>query len=540
MRLQFQLIYFTVFLFYSTLMPVRGQTTIPDLIFYNGTILTIEKDQAQALAIQGDKILAIGSDEEILAMQGVATQKYDLKSQTLMPGFVDAHTHIFNDAEASLQEAQQLALENGITTLGDMYVPPEFLEQMRSFEQEGNLRIRTSLYMINNDNCGNVVGDWYKNYPPTREPGELLRIGGVKIFSDGGTCGRRAALSFPRPNGDYGDLYLDQAQLDDAVSQAHDAGYQVVIHAIGDSAVKTAQNAIEFALNGESNTLRHRIDHNWFIRPDLLKRYGEIGIVTVLSGWYETCAELAGQWAASLVGSDRLSWISPHRALLDNNPGLHVAWHGDDPWIGPISPILELHSFVTREEFTADGTACKPPEWLAATTITAEEALRMMTIGAAYALFRDEEVGSLELGKYADLVLLSDNPLAVEPDSIKDIQVLMTMIGGRVEFGSFPTEVIETDKIPKNFVLSQNYPNPFNPVTTLRYDLPQRAEVVLTVYDILGHEVARLVDAYIESGYHQTRWNGRDAGGQILPSGIYIARLTTSEYTKSIKMVLLK
>ncbi|UCD38507.1 MAG: T9SS type A sorting domain-containing protein, partial [Fidelibacterota bacterium] len=91
------------------------------------------------------------------------------------------------------------------------------------------------------------------------------------------------------------------------------------------------------------------------------------------------------------------------------------------------------------------------------------------------------------------------------------------------------------DPLPSVYFLRQNYPNPFNPVSTIRYDLPQASEVSLVVYDILGREVVRLVDGYMEPSYHQVQWDG-----QGCPSGIYIARLATPEYTKSIKMVLLK
>jgi predicted outer membrane repeat protein len=95
--------------------------------------------------------------------------------------------------------------------------------------------------------------------------------------------------------------------------------------------------------------------------------------------------------------------------------------------------------------------------------------------------------------------------------------------------------VSESTLFPKQFALHQNYPNPFNPVSTIRYDLPQGSVVSLIVYDIIGREVARLVDGYMEPGYHQVQWDGREAA-----SGIYIARLVTPEYRKSIKMVLLK
>ncbi len=94
--------------------------------------------------------------------------------------------------------------------------------------------------------------------------------------------------------------------------------------------------------------------------------------------------------------------------------------------------------------------------------------------------------------------------------------------------------------VPAAFYLAPAYPNPFNPSTTLRFDLPQASAVSLVVYDILGREVARLVDGHREPGHHKAQWVGRDKNGRSVPSGIYIARLVTPEYSKSIKMVLLK
>ena len=98
----------------------------------------------------------------------------------------------------------------------------------------------------------------------------------------------------------------------------------------------------------------------------------------------------------------------------------------------------------------------------------------------------------------------------------------------------------QANLVPHQFALHQNYPNPFNPNTIVHYSLPVATEVKLVVHDILGREVARLVDDYREAGYHRVVWNGRDAGGRDLPAGLYIARMMTPQYTKSIKMLLLK
>jgi fibronectin type 3 domain-containing protein len=108
------------------------------------------------------------------------------------------------------------------------------------------------------------------------------------------------------------------------------------------------------------------------------------------------------------------------------------------------------------------------------------------------------------------------------------------------EVSAIVVDIDELKQIPDEFKLHQAYPNPFNPVSTIRYNIPQSSDVSLIVYDMLGREVERLAEGYIEPGYHKVQWDGRNAGGREVPSGIYIARLVTPGYSKSIKMVLLK
>ena len=100
--------------------------------------------------------------------------------------------------------------------------------------------------------------------------------------------------------------------------------------------------------------------------------------------------------------------------------------------------------------------------------------------------------------------------------------------------------VEEEAGLPTDFNLHQNYPNPFNPSTTLRFDLPAATDIHIVVYDLLGREVVRLVDQRLEAGYHQLVWNGRDRRGREVPTGMYIVLMTTPEFRKSIKLVLLK
>jgi hypothetical protein len=208
------------------------------------------------------------------------------------------------------------------------------------------------------------------------------------------------------------------------VSDINNAGYQVAIHAIGDRAVEQALNAIEFALAGGPNTLRHRIEHNTIVRPDLQARYQEIGANGSVIG---------NIWSCNMTFDPQESraWYFPYRGMLDASPDAHFAWHADYPWSSQ-NPLFHLYSLVSSNEIAGDGTECADPPGLNK-TITVDEALPMMTIEGAYIMFRDDEVGSLSPGKYADLIILSKDPTA-DVNAIKNIKVWMTMVGGQVEW----------------------------------------------------------------------------------------------------------
>ncbi len=109
-------------------------------------------------------------------------------------------------------------------------------------------------------------------------------------------------------------------------------------------------------------------------------------------------------------------------------------WHGDDPWVEPANPFIDMHNLVTRIDTISEGGPCHPPQWLVNQALTVPQTLKIMTTGAAYALDRDEEVGSLKPGKYADLIVLSANPLKVNVNELKDITIKATMIGGDVMY----------------------------------------------------------------------------------------------------------
>ena len=423
----------------------------PSLILHSGRVITMEPDspRAEAVAVRGDEIVAVGSSEAMLALAGPSTQAIDLQGNALLPGFIDAHNHVFSQAirtgKPTLREAQDYALSLGITAMADVSVERPMLAALRDFHDSGELRIRTAVYPPYNLHCGEILGHWYEGLPPQRDPRVMLRVLGAKVFTDGWTCDLLPAFSFrlrdpPDPASDRGHLLIGPDELARVLSELDAAGYQAVLHAVGDRAVENALNAIDDFLAGAPNALRHRIEHNMFVRPEMMGRYSEVGAVPVIWG-SQACAILSTSYRDSegglthrWGGPESHPWINAWRSLLDANPGLPVAFHSDMSWGGP-GPVAHLYSLATRNEvFLPDSPVCEAPDWLTHEAITVEEALRMMTTGAAYALHAEESAGSIRPGKLADLVVLSDDPLAVEPEALLRLETLVTMVGGQVEW----------------------------------------------------------------------------------------------------------
>jgi len=413
-------------------------------IFYNGNIITMNEGQpiAHALAVKDGFIEAVGSDDEILALSDGKYKLVDLGGKTLMPGFIDTHNHLLEAHEKNFMEEQDLILANGITTIGILYSTQEWIDELGAFDQQSGLKVRTNLYLTYSDACGEVYGDWYTDHSPTQDKSKMLRIAGVKVYADGGAC-NSPAVSFEYPEGGNGDLYFTQEEMNQIVKDINNNGFQAAIHALGDRAAEQVLNAIESANVDGVNIMRNRIEHNTLIRDDMLGRHDESGAVATIFGSYPTCylsGELENIKSNTPEDFKHTEWR--WKDLITSNPNTVFAWHTDVSTVdGPkalgifvLNPIKSLNGFVTRREITSDGSGCEPREWMLENTISVEQALPIMTINGAYALKMDDVIGSLEPGKFGDVVILSDDPLTVAPGALNDIEVLMTMVNGKAEF----------------------------------------------------------------------------------------------------------
>jgi predicted amidohydrolase YtcJ len=203
------------------------------------------------------------------------------------------------------------------------------------------------------------------------------------------------------------------------VARAHEHGWQVGIHAIGDKAVHWTLNAYERAQRQHGRKgLRHRVEHATVIALDDVPRFGELGVIASMQP-----SITGGQaYREQRLGVERAHRVDMWRSLLET--GATLAWGTDWP-VSDIDPRMNLVNLVTRY-----------PEQ----RLTMEEAIRYYTMGSAYANFWEEDLGSLEVGKLADMVVLSENLLEIWPYQILQTEVLHTIVGGRIIWSRNPPD----------------------------------------------------------------------------------------------------
>ncbi|MEP2668676.1 MAG: amidohydrolase family protein [Cyclobacteriaceae bacterium] len=497
----------------------------PDIIFYNGNVITMNPvtNVQEAIAVEDGKIVAVGADASVLAIKDKETVLINLTGRTLMPGFVDAHAHLFQQAAVdgqSLEDVQTNYLMNGITTLGEPTVEEEVLKVLQDFSNSGKLIMNMNLYLRYNNNCNDPGDEWFIDYPATSDFDATFRIAGVKIFTDGGTCGTIAALTFEYPAGGYGDLFLSQQTLEDMLTIVNDNGYQALLHAQGDAAVNRGLDALAEIMGSSGNPLRHRIDHNSFINPVNMSRYSDIGISPVIFGFMDTCTETNGGGYTNYFGEDNVPWLENWRLMHDENPELPIGWHSDAPNLR-LDPISHMASYVTRMEVDeGDNTLCDPPAWLALHALTIEETLQVMTIGSAYTLNRETSVGSLEVGKQADFVFLSENPLTIPSAELFDLQILGTMAKGIMRYCQEGSEDLCSDIVTGLSDWREEwvsfFPNPTNDAHGLIMEMDTPAYAEVTIYNAAGQVVFQQPRTWVKNRL-QLDW---DNAGE--PGGIYM------------------
>jgi predicted amidohydrolase YtcJ len=259
---------------------------------------------------------------------------------------------------------------------------------------------------------------------------ENIRFGGVKLYSDGALGSQTALLFEPYENSqnNFGIEVTSQEELTEWVKKAGQAGISVAIHAIGDKGVHQALNAIEHRKN---KNLRHRIEHVQLIRPQDLERFSKLGVIASVQPYHAT----SDRDIADKYWGKRAGLRYPYKSLLNHQTKLVF---GSDLPIETMDALRIIYAAVSRKKEGERRRAWYPQERL-----SVKEAVFAYTQGASYASYEEKIKGSIEIGKLADMVVLSKDIFEVNPEEILDTKVESTILGGKIVWG--------LDLVPSHF-----------------------------------------------------------------------------------------
>lgn len=281
----------------------------------------------------------------------------------------------------------------------------EDFDAMKSLHADSDLPVRVRLMVSPNlaDGLGFGAGD------------DSFRIGAVKLFVDGSMGARTAAMKEPFTDdpGNRGELFCDERELPRTLVEVQRKGFQAAIHAIGDLAVECALRAIEIAMpmGNTGNTLRHRIEHASQMSGSLVKTMARLRVPASVQPQFVT----TDFWTRDCVGAERYAWSYPFRTMLQ--AGIMLGMGSDCP-VERLNPIDLIDRAVNREQYSAQER------------LSVEETLRAYAYGSAFLGFDEKSRGSIEVGKLADLTVLSDDVFEVSTSQIADIKVENVVLEG--------------------------------------------------------------------------------------------------------------
>jgi predicted amidohydrolase YtcJ len=415
----------------------------PAIILRGGPIITVDDavPVAEALAIRGSTIVAVGSATEIKRQYTRETEIVDLEGHAVLPGFVDPHVHVLMSALTAAGAGED-------TT----QLPPERLAEMcastlREFASRGCTTVYDAGIGLVGGAAEHELLRTLVHAPgaPVRVRGaftpelaaelaaipgagdERYDVVGIKYWADGSIEDFTAALNEPYLNGHgTGRLNHDEAQLREAMRAWHRAGWQLVVHCNGDRATDQALRIYEALLAedrseiGQRPDVRHRIDHFTVGREDQIAKAAALGLSV------SHTIDHVHRWGATfrdhVLGPERAARI--HALGSDIEHGVCSSCHSDSP-ASPVNPCMSLHTATTRLMQDSEDVLGPTQQ------LDLEEALRTVTCNPARQVLLEDRVGSLRPGKLADLVVLDRDPRSVPPERLHELKVLETWLGGR-------------------------------------------------------------------------------------------------------------
>ena len=328
-------------------------------------------------------------------------------------------SYTVEEMEEVIKLACKQALMEGITSYQEAGLRTVPIKAYQNLHAREELPVRVYM-MISSDLLEQMIDTGLT----TGFGDDWLKIGPIKIMMDGGMGGKTAALYEPYEGtkDNMGIIYMSQQQLDNMVKKAHNAGFQIAIHGIGDRAINVILNSFERAItDNPREDHRHRIEHCGLSTPSINKRLRELNVLPV--GQPAFLYNIGDSFNNNL-GSRRIMWTYPFKTWFEND--FKPSGSSDRPVVLG-APLLGMWAAVNRE--TETGIVLAGQE-----RVTPEQAVMMYTINGAYTCFEEKIKGSIEPGKLADMVVLSNDPTKVPTNTIKDIKVMMTLVNGKIAY----------------------------------------------------------------------------------------------------------
>jgi predicted amidohydrolase YtcJ len=320
--------------------------------------------------------------------------------------------------EASILNPQAKFASMGVTSFQDVYA--RGMDRMQAYfniARRGEMTIRGQI--MNVLEYAQELDGRIDDIEAIRYEDDYMHFAGAKFQADGGI---EASYTHEPHDGIVWNAPIWQPKdLNEAVRAFHDAGYQVAIHTGGDAALSIALDAIEKAMNANPRPdPRHRIEHSVLNTTEDLKREKDLGIVVSTQ---PTLITAFADGMTRIWGEERTQSVIPTRTWLEM--GIPVCLSSDAPSMPWWDPMSTLFASIARVSIS--GELIGPDQ-----ALTIEEAMYAHTMGGAYADFSENQKGSLESGKFADLTVWHDNPYTVATKDIRELTVDLTMVGGKI------------------------------------------------------------------------------------------------------------
>ncbi|NNE57076.1 MAG: amidohydrolase [Hellea sp.] len=380
--------------------------------FYNGAALDIAGVTSATVNPNGGTILRREDGEATGVMLALGQ------------GLVNQHAPDPDQAqiEKAILAGLNIMAEKGVTSIHEAGMTPKDVQAFQALAKRGELPIR--VYGMLNGNDQELMTEWFSR-GMLDDPDDYLDIRAIKVFYDGSLGSRTALMKAPYTDSPETQVAAERISQDDMLAlgrAAADHEFQMAVHAIGDLGNDVTLGQYEDILESPPGyDHRWRIEHAQVVLPDFFKRQAALGVIASMQPSH---AVGDSKWAEDRVGPVRIRNAYAWRTILSH--GGHLIFNSDlpgEPW----TPMETLHFAVNRQSLK--GT----PEggWYTDQALNVIEAIRAMTIGGAHSAFQDDKLGTLEADKWADFVILSDNPLSVPKDQIKNIKVEQVWVAGQ-------------------------------------------------------------------------------------------------------------